>query len=103
GILPTAQSCGLSIHYLGQTQPGGVLLIDVGSATGTLAASLQGRANTVIRTDIGVGHSAPDTLAQVGADAVRRWLPFYAADEDLQAYALNKALRPGGVPETLRE
>ena len=103
GVLPTAQSYNLMTDYLGQALPGGIVLVDVGSATSTFSASLSGRVNTVIRTDIGVGHSATELLESVGADAVRMWLPFFASDEELQAYALNKTLRPGVAPETVRE
>ena len=103
GILPTAQSYNLMTEYLGQALPGGIVLVDVGSATSTFSAALDGRVNTVIRTDVGVGHSAAELLESVGAEAVRLWLPFFASDEEILAYALNKTLRPGVVPETVRE
>lgn len=103
GILPTAQSYNLMTEYLGQVQPGGLVMVDVGSATSTFSASLAGRVNTVIRTDVGVGHSAADLLESVGVEAVRAWLPFYASDDEIQAYALNKTLRPGVAPENVRE
>lgn len=103
GVLPTAQSYNLVVEYLGRTQGGGVLAVDIGSATSTLSASLNGHAHTSIRTDIGVGHSAQQLLDKLGYDAIRRWLPFNASQAEIQGYALNKALRPGTVPETLRD
>lgn len=103
GILPTAQSYNLILDYLGQAQDGGVVALDIGSGVGTLSASLRGQTETVIRTDVGVGHSARSLLETVGADALRAWIPFYTGDDELAAYALNKGLRPGGVPETVRE
>jgi uncharacterized protein (TIGR01319 family) len=103
GILPTAQTYNLMTEYLGQALPGGIVMVDIGSATSIFSAALEGRVNTVIRTDFGLGHSAADLLNTVGIDAVRDWLPFYASDDDILAYALNKTLRPGVVPENVRE
>ncbi len=102
GVLPTAQSYSLIADYLGKTVEGGVLILDVGSAVSTLAASLNGRVSTTIRTDIGVGHSAETLLELAGEDAVRRWLPYVDAKHQIRHYALNKMLRPGTVPESLK-
>ncbi len=103
GILPTAQSYSLVIDYLGRATGTGVVAIDVGSAAGTLAAWLDGTLGTSIRTDIGLGHSARSLLDTVGIAAIRNWLPFYISAEEINVYALEKTLRPGVVPETLRE
>ena len=35
-------------------------------------------------------------------DAIRAWLPFYATDNEILGYALNKALRPATIPEEER-
>ncbi|MFN8561404.1 MAG: glutamate mutase L [Anaerolineae bacterium] len=103
GILPTAQSYHTVVEYLGKTTPaGGVLAVDVGSAVSTMSASVDGHTATSIRTDIGVGHSAGSLIDSVGLDGVRRWLPFYASDNEILAYALNKTLRPATIPETQR-
>ena len=103
GVLPTARSYHLMTEYLGQALPGGIVMVDVGSATSTFSAALNGRVNTVIRTDVGLGHSAAELLEAAGIEAVRAWLPFYASDEEILAYALNKTLRPGVAPENVRE
>jgi hypothetical protein len=103
GVLPTAQSYNLIVDYLGQAVSGGVVALDIGSNVGTLAASLENKVDTVIRTDLGLGYSAPLLLETVGDDMVRGWLPFNISRAELQAYALNKNLRPAGIPETLRE
>ncbi len=103
GVLPTAQSYHSILSYLGQTAArGGVLAVDVGSAVSTLSASVDGHTATTIRTDIGVGHSARTLLDAASLEAVRAWLPFYASDNEILAYALNKSFRPASVPETHR-
>ncbi len=103
GILPTAQSYSLIIDYMGRALNSGVVAIDIGSAAGTLAAWLGGTLGTSIRTDIGLGHSARSLLDTVGVEAIRGWLPFYITAEEINVYALEKTLRPGLVPETLRD
>lgn len=103
GILPTAQSYHVIVGYLGRTMPNSnILAVDVGSAVSTIAASLDGHTATTIRTDIGVGHSAGTLIDVAGLDAVRKWLPFYATNNEILAYALNKSLRPATIPETRR-
>ncbi len=104
GVLPNAQSYHLIAAFMGQSarpRPN-VLIVDVGSATSTLATSVRGHASTVIRTDVGVGHSAVTLLDAAGLDAVRAWLPFAASDTEIMNFALNKAARPAQVPDSLR-
>jgi hypothetical protein len=103
GVLPTANSYNLVVDFLGRVNPRGVLALDIGSAVSTLSASLGGSVATSIRTDIGLGHSAAAMLNIIGTDAVKHWLPFNIASRDIQNYALNKTLRPGNIPETLKE
>lgn len=102
GVLPTAQSYNLITDYLGQSMGSNVLAIDIGSAVSTLSASVNGRINTTIRTDVGLGHSAQTLLNLAGENDIMRWLPFVTSPNQITNYALNKVLRPGTVPETLK-
>ncbi len=101
-VLPTAQSYRVMAEYLTQVIGGGVLLVDMGSAVSILAAAAGEKVTSTIRTDIGLGHSADSLLHAVGADAIENWLPFRPAPNQIRHYALNKTLRPGTVPETLK-
>lgn len=102
GILPTAQSYNLIAGYLGQALEEDVLLVDIGSAVSTLSASVGGHVATVIRPDIGLGHSASLLHELTGDAAVARWLPFVPAHNQIRHYALNKALRPSTTPESIK-
>ncbi len=107
GVLPTASSYDIITEYLGRVAAGGrraagVLIADIGSAVSTLSASVSGSTITSIRTDIGLGSSAVETLNAAGIAAVRAWLPFLASDDEITAYALNKTLHPAHVPDTRR-
>ncbi|MCS7071173.1 MAG: glutamate mutase L, partial [Anaerolinea sp.] len=103
GVLPNAQSYALIVNFLGQAQPGkNFAAFDIGSATSTMSAVVNGHLATSIRTDIGLGQSARTLLDAAGTAAIRRWLPFTASENEIRAYALNKTLRPATVPEGLR-
>lgn len=103
GVLPTGQSYKLITEYLALSLSSDVLTVDVGSAVSTLAASVNGRVTTVIRPDIGLGHSADSLRDLAGEAAIRRWLPFVPAPGQIRSYTLNKTLRPGSIPETLQD
>jgi hypothetical protein len=103
GVLPTAQSYNIIGDYLGKVSPGGALLVDMGSSSSTLAVSTGERTTTSIRTDLGLGRSAPLMLDVVGSDAVRRWLPFEVTENILQNYTLNKVLRPATIPASVHD
>lgn len=106
GLLPTAQSYSIITEYIGKTRQKdqhGVAVLDVGSASATLASYADGDLKTTIRTDMGIGTSAPALLNTVDLDALRRWIPFSIARADLQNYALNKQLRPASIPMSRKE
>ena len=103
GVLPTALGYETLVEYLGQTSGDSVLLVDVGSAVSTLAAYHRGAATTVIRTDLGLGHSAHSLLETLGHANVTRWLPFPLQPGELENYGRNKTIRPATVPETQRD
>ncbi|MFC1959748.1 glutamate mutase L [Chloroflexota bacterium] len=109
GVLPTVQSFTNVARYLGEITPagpdgsGGVLAVDVGSSTTTIAAAFRGRSYVNIRTDLGVGHSAAGSLAHTTPGNVRRWLTWDATADEISAYAYNKTLRPATVPQTEKE
>jgi hypothetical protein len=103
GILPTAQSYNLIVEYLGKALDAPVMAFDIGSAVSTMSASVEGRIDTSIRTDLGLGHSAYNLLEAVSIERVQAWLPFYASAEEIETYARNKTLRPATIPQTLRD
>ena len=103
GILPTAQGYTLVADYLGKITKSGVAVVDIGSASSTLAISFGADVTSAIRTDVGLGHSAPQLLDAIGADEVRKWLPMYISEAELHNYVLNKSLRPASIPMTLRD
>ncbi|GAB4513232.1 MAG: glutamate mutase L [Anaerolineae bacterium] len=104
GVLPTGQSYAVLAEYLGKTLYKNVALIDVGSSASVAALSIKGRIATSIRTDIGLGHSAGEFVENTAnLSAIMDWLPFTVPTKELINYGLNKSLRPGTVPHSLRD
>ena len=103
GILSTARGVETMTTFFSRTIGGNVLTIDFGSARTMLALASQSAVQTMIRNDIGVGHSAVSALELIGAEAVAKWLPFHPRKGELAQYALNKGLRLGSVPLDMRE
>jgi hypothetical protein len=103
GLLPTAQSYRTISRYLGTIDKSvdTLVVLDVGSASSVLSTFQQNVAEeskSQIRTEIGIGQSAPALVDGVDIDRFRRWIPFAIARADLVNYALNKRLRPGTLP-----
>ena len=77
GVVPTTQGYISVVRYMSELpQPGlGPLFIDVGSANSVIVSSVHKQPHYRIRTDLGVGHHAVNTLETITPDGVRRWLP----------------------------
>ena len=103
GILPTARGIETMASYFSRANGHEALAVDMGSARALVSLASGKQAQTVLCNDIGLGHSAAETLERVGEEAVAAWLPFHARKGELAAYALNKGLRLGHVPLTMRE
>lgn len=103
GVLPTANSYGVVLRYLGElAETGkGVMCVDVGSSTVTICATIRKRPYISIRPDLGLGHSAVSSVEQVGVENIIRWLTFPAKPSDVLDYAWNKSLHPATVPQTI--
>ena len=82
---------------------GAVMTIDFGSAKTQLSLAQRGAVRTLVRNDIGVGHSAAAALDLIGEEAVAEWLPFHARKGELTQYVLNKGLRLESAPLDMRD
>ena len=102
-VLPTAQGFGHVIRYLDRLNDHpryGVLGIDVGGMTTTVAAARDGRFSLVVLTELGVGASIGGLLRQVPLEQVIRWLPEDVEPDRVRHLVMNKELRPWTVPQT---
>ena len=104
-ILSTARSFGTALQYLGTTGDPrrGALGVDVGAATTLLAAGFGGQLYPTVRSDIGTAFGGARLVAEVGHEAIARWLPFELAPGELAAFVINKELHPSSIPPDIRE
>lgn len=103
GIMPTARGIETIAAYFSRVEKQDVLAVDVGSARTMVTLARAGRPTSVLRSDIGLGHSAADTLERVGEAELTGWLPFHPRKGELAEYALKKGLRLAHVPLDMRE
>ena len=103
GIVPTARPVETMTAFFSRLLDRDVLTIDVGSARSMLSLGRKSLVESVIRNDIGVGHSAAAALEMIGEEAIGRWLPFHPRKGELAQYALSKGLRPASVPLDMRD
>ncbi len=103
GLAPTGRGVETMTAFFARSLGKEVLTIDCGSARTMLSLARKGQLQTVIRNDLGLGHSAAAALELLGEDAISRWLPFHPRGGELAKYALNKGLRSSSIPLDMRE
>ncbi|MCY3796199.1 MAG: glutamate mutase L [Chloroflexi bacterium] len=103
GIQPSARGIETMTAFFARQVNGAALSIDFGSARSQLSFAQAGTVQTLVRNDIGVGHSAAAALDLIGEPAVTAWLPFHPRRNELAQYALDKGLRVDSVPLDMRE
>lgn len=103
GILPTAPGYAVAVEYFSRLRQQDVLAIDVGSSSTILAGTFGGVTDVIVAPATGVGHGAARLIEQVNLDDIHNTLPFYATDDIIEDYALNKTLHPAMIPLGLRD
>ncbi len=98
---PTAAALGTVIQFASRIfdAKSGVMGVDVGARTTTIASALDGDLQLTVRPDLGIGQSIVELLNNVGTHNVLRWLPFLLTADDLSNFVHNKALNPSLLPE----
>jgi hypothetical protein len=99
-IFPTAQAEGEIIRYFSKAlgTARGVLGVNVGSASTSVAAAIKGQLHLTVRPDLGVGVNATQVLKEWPLDQFTRWLPEEVSNEAAREFILNKSLYPHSVP-----
>jgi uncharacterized protein (TIGR01319 family) len=102
--LPSARAFGHIAQHLsaGDTKHG-VLGVDVGGATTSIAAAFDGQLYMTLRSDVGTSFGGVRFLREVGWEKIARWLDFEITEGELRAFVINKELRPNTIPQEARE
>lgn len=102
--LPSARAMGHIAQYLSATDAGhGVLAVDSGGSTTSVAAAFDGQLYMTLRSDVGTSFGGARFLREVGWQAIARWLDFEVTEGDIRAFVVNKELRPNTIPQDTRE
>jgi hypothetical protein len=104
-LVPTARAFGRLIEYLWHLgdKSRGVLGIDVGGASTTLAAVFDGELFLSVRSDLGMAFGAERLVEGRRADSVLRWLPEQSNAAEIRGALINKQARPASIPQDERE
>jgi hypothetical protein len=102
-VVPTAEAERLIARYLYRFYGREVLMADLGASSTSLFLASEERDSAVILGDVGMAYGLGNVWAERGAENVSRWLPFPVSDDELADWALNRVVRPLGMPHTPRD
>jgi len=99
-MYPTAQAEGQMVRFLSRmlNTPRGVLSVNVGSASTSVAAAFGGELFLTVATDLGVGLSAQTTLASQPWTEFARWTPHPLTEPEVREFGLWRAAYPFTIP-----
>lgn len=104
-LFPVARAFSHVVDFLWHREGNadrGVLGVDVGAATTTMAATFQGRSYVSVY-EHGVANGLIDWVETHGLDRILRWLPAEMDRETLLAMLYNTELQPSTIPQTSQE
>jgi hypothetical protein len=102
-VLPAARAFGYLIQYLARQYGLNVVGVDIGGATVTVAAVIDGHFTSLSRSDLGLSHNVARVSTEAGLENILRWLPFDMEVTEARNIIANKQLRPMTVPQTHQE
>jgi hypothetical protein len=104
-VVPTARAFGRMVEYLWHLTepPRGVLGLDIGASSTTLAAVFDGKLSLTVSTDVGSVFGAERVMQMQGAPALNRWLPEPMSEQELQALFITSALHPTSIPQVSQD
>ncbi len=99
-IYPTAQAESNILRFFSRAigPNRGVLSVNVGSASTSVAAGFGDHVSLVVRPDLGVGVNAAQILKESTVESLLQWLPFDLTPDGLRDFVYNKAAHPHTIP-----
>lgn len=99
-VLPSARGFENVIRFLSRRFDMGVLGADVGSTSTVIAVARGNSFTRLVRSDLGIGCSLEQVIAQSGIQALLDWLPAETTPDDALAQYLHAAVHPASFPMT---
>ena len=104
-LLPTAKAFGRAVRFLSTVidPPKGMLGVDVGASSTTVAAAFGGELHLAVHPDLGVGSGLVGMLQATHLSQITRWLPLDIEERAVLDYLYNKPISPRALPVTPEE
>ncbi len=101
-LIPTSMAFGRIIRFLSRIyDPSkGVLGVDVGASSTTVAAAFNGKLSMGVYPHLGLGSGLDKLLRHTNLEKIARWLPVDVPDGRVRDYLYNKAAFPASLPAT---
>ena len=106
-MMPTAHALGRMVRFISKIVPSGgrsgVLGVDVGASSTTVAASFDGDLRLQVYSDMGMGDGLAGVLNRSQMEDVVKWIPGEISHTYILDYIQNKIIHPGTLPATPRD
>jgi hypothetical protein len=105
-LLPTAMAFGRTIRFTSKVYASsrkGVLGVDVGASSTTIAAGFGGDLRLNVYPHLGLGDGSLGVLSASSLEDIIRWLPVDIEPAVVRDYIYNKNLHPASLPVTPEE
>jgi hypothetical protein len=104
-LMPSSQAFGRAVRFLSTVidAPKGMLGIDLGATSTTVASAFSGDLQVRVFNDLGMGRGLAGMIAETQLQQITRWLPFDIEDDRVLDYLYNKPLIPQTLPSSAEE
>jgi hypothetical protein len=100
-VMPNANALGRVVRFFSGLDPAkGVLGVDLGASSTTLAAASAGKLSLSVFNSLGMGSGLSGLLEQSDLSDITRWLTVDIPDDQVRDYLWQKTLYPASVPMT---
>lgn len=101
-LMPTSTAFGRVIRFLSKIfdPTKGVLGINVGASSTTVAGAFAGKLKLKVFSRLGVGEGMNSILNHIKLENITRWIPIEVSSEYVTNYIFNKAFYPSTLPAT---
>ncbi len=104
-LFPTTMGFSRVIRFLSQvyTSQKGVLGVDIGASSTTIAAAHAGSLEHVVFPQLGLGVPSSNLIRESSLARIARWIPKSIQENELRTYIFDKTVYPGSLPVTKEE
>lgn len=110
-LLTTPAAFGRIIRFLSRARQSdgkaslkkGVLGIDIGASTTTIAAAFQGKLTLGVYPELGLAQALNGLLDHLPFDRLLRWIQTPIPESLVREYLLHRSINPGNIPYSLEE